>query len=120
MRTYTLSAPRATAPANPATSDKAHADFARSAVLQEFQPRDALRGLDQGNFQDRPPHQQPARLGDIAPGITRSIAQRAIQHWTRKAALALTPGERDEALSIARKIALKAGLEFPEDRKRAA
>ena len=116
---YTKSPKCATAPDNLTTSDKIRASFARSAVSEEFRSRDA-RALDQADFQDRAPRQQPARLGDIAPNVTRSIAQCAIQHWTREAALALSLRERDEALLIARKIALKAGLEFPEDQERAA
>ncbi len=96
------------------------ADFARAAVLAEFRSRDALRGLDQGDFQDRLPHQQPARLVDIVTGIVGKAAHQAIQHWKRQAALALTREDRERALATARNIALKAGLEFPEDRERAA
>ena len=93
--------------------------FGRAAVLAEFRPRDA-RALDKGDFQDRPPHQQPARLGDIAADITSTIARRAVRHWTKEAALTLSLRERDQALSIARKIALKAGLGYSEDQEEAA
>ena len=71
-------------------------------------------------FQDRAPDEQSRRLGDIAEDVTHTTAQRAVRHWTKKAALALTPGERDEALSIARSIAQKAGLDWPGDCERAA
>ena len=116
---YTKSPKCATAPDNLTTSDKVRASFARSAVSEEFRSRDA-RALDQADFQDRPPHRQPARLGNVTADITSTIARRAVRHWTKEAALALSPRERDEALSIAHKIALKAGLEFSEDRERAA
>ncbi len=70
-------------------------------------------------FQDRAPNAQPRRLGDVAAEVVGDVGEAALDHWLREAARA--HGEDHEiALQIAREIALKAGLEFPEDYERAA
>ena len=51
-------------PASSQRNSKQSTAFARAAVIEEFRPCDA-RALDQGDFQDRAPHQQPRRLGEI-------------------------------------------------------
>ena len=40
------------------SSDEPRDDFARAAVFEEFRPRDG-KALDQANFVDRRPHEQP-------------------------------------------------------------
>ena len=97
-----------------------HSDaFAEAALDDAFRGRD-LQLAHEPNFIDRPPHRQVRRLGEVVDQIAAKTGEKAVRYWREKAALALSPEECAEALSIARKIALKAGLEFPEDRERAA
>ena len=55
MRIYTHQTPK--------TSNR-RAQFARQMMLEEFGHRYG-RAIDQGDFQDRPPHERPPRIHEI-------------------------------------------------------
>jgi hypothetical protein len=88
------------------------AAFARSAVLTEFRARDAS-ALDQGDFEDRRPCDEPVLLGDVAAEVAGDVGRAALDHWLREAAR--TDGEEHEAaLGIAREIAGMIGVPWKE------
>ena len=116
--TTTSRHPASSQSTSPTNFETRHTSFAEAARDTEFRGRD-LRLAREPGFIDRPPY-RPRRLGEVVDQVAAETGEKAVRHWRKKAALALSLRERDEALSIARKIALKAGLEFPEDRKRAA
>ncbi len=60
MSIYAHSATQATRPAFSTSSAKHRADFARSAVYEDFRSRDA-RAIDYGGFRDRQPNEAPRR-----------------------------------------------------------
>ncbi len=75
----------------------------RAAVFADFRPRDA-RALDQSDFADRRPCDQPVLLGDVAAEVVGDVGRAAIDHWLREAARTIGP-EHEEAIRIAREIA---------------
>ena len=109
----TTSRPPASSRLNQPTSIDCDA-FAKAACRDAFRTRD-LRLARAADFVDRSPNQQPKRLGEIVEEITAAAARRAIRYWQKEATLAITQAEREEALSIAGKIARAAGLDWPED-----
>ena len=54
----------------PFNSNRRHDDFARDAVFAEFRGRDA-RAIDQGDFEDRRPHEfaRPLAAGGRKPAL---------------------------------------------------
>ena len=109
MGIYTKPTPGSTEHFSP-NSSKHSAAFAESARDEAFRGRDRSLAREPG-LEDRLPHQQPKRLGEIVEEITAAAARRAIRYWQKEAALAITQAEREEALSIAAKIARAAGLD---------
>ena len=93
-----------TRPGHPNPITKHRADFARQAVRLEFGPRNA-RSLDQGDFEDRLPHERPRHIGQVAPKVTRQSGQNSLRHWLNQAGRADTDEEYEAALKIARNIA---------------
>ena len=85
------------------------AAYARAAVFEEFSPRDA-RALDQDDFRDRAPNQEPRHIGQVTAKVTNDTGQRALRHWLNQAGQADTDDEHQAALKIARNIARAAGV----------
>ena len=113
MSIYTrsgLGATKRSAQTRTKTSDA----YAEAALGDAFRARD-LSLARELHFIDRSPNQHPKRLGEIVEEVTAAAARRAIRSWQKEAALAITQAEREEALSIAGKIARAAGLDWPED-----
>ncbi len=102
MSVYTRSRPGATERSTKNLSIPC-GSLGRAAVFADFRPRDA-RALDQGDFADRQPCDQPVLLGDVVAKVVDDVGRRALDHWLREAAR--TDGEEHEtALKIAREIA---------------
>ncbi len=102
-------------PARKSTS----ASFARQAPFDAFGPK-AAHHLNDNEFVDRASDRPPKRLGEVVENVVAATARKAIRHWMKAAALAVTESEREEALAIATKISKAAGLDWPEDRGEAA
>ena len=102
MSVYTRSRPGATERSTRNLSVSC-GSLGRAAVFADFRPRDA-RALDQSDFADRRPCDQPVLLGDVVAKVVDDVGRRALDHWLREAAR--TDGEEHEtALKIAREIA---------------
>ncbi len=108
MRVYTNSPPAGNRPASSTPSAKHRAAIARDAVFADFPPG-AARALDQSNFVDRRPDQEPRHIGEVAANVADDAGRRAIAHWLTKARQAKGE-EREAALEIARNIARAAGV----------
>ncbi len=111
MSVYTRSRPGATERSTRNLSVSC-GSLGRAAVFADFRPRDA-RALDQGDFADRRPCDQPVLLGDVVAKVVDDVGRRALNHWLREAAH--TDGEqREAALKIAKEIAGMIGVPWAE------
>ncbi len=119
MRIYAHSTTAATRPASCTPSAKQRAALARDHVFADFPPS-AARALDQSNFVDRRPDQEPRPLGKIARKVTDDTGLKALRHWLNQAGRADSDEEREAALEIAREIANLMGLDADLISRRAA
>ena len=111
MRIYTELRPGATK--RPAQTRSKNSDaFAEAALGLAFRGHD-LNLAREPDFQDRQPHEQPRRLGDVAAEVVGDVGQLALDHWLREAAR--IHGEDHEiALQIAQEIAAMIGVPWDE------
>ena len=110
---YPPSSRQASRPALNIPSAKHRAAIARDAVFADFPPG-AARALDQSNFVDRRPDQEPRPLGKIAAKVADDTGMKAVRHWLNQAGRADSDEEREAALEIAREIARLAGIDLAE------
>ena len=82
--------------------------FARGFALDAH--RKSAWALDELDFQDRAPDEQPRRLGDVAAEAVGDIGETALRHWVSQAAQAENDEDRHAALEIAENIAKALGL----------
>ncbi len=118
MPIYAPSSRQASKPAPNIPSAKHRAAIARDAVFADFPPG-AARALDQSNFVDRRPDQEPRHIGEMAANVVDDAGRRAIAHWLKKACQAKGE-EREAALEIAGEIARLMGLDADLIRQKAA
>ncbi len=107
---YAPSSRQASRPALHTPSAKHRAARARDHVFADFPPG-AARALDQSNFVDRRPDQEPRPLGKIAAEAGKNTGMKAVRHWLNQAGQADTDEERQGALKIAGEIAQLMGLD---------
>ena len=98
-----------------ATTRSAHTLTKSSDAFAEAAVGDAFRGRDlslacESEFVDRPPHQQPRRLGEVVDQVVGETGEKAVCHWLDEAGRAETQQERAAALEIAENIAKALGL----------
>ena len=87
-----------------------HCDaFAKAALGEVFRARDLCLAREP-DFQDRQPHEQPRRLGEVVDQVAAETGQKACLHWIDQASRAETPQQRTAALEIAQNIAKSLGL----------
>ena len=119
MSIYASSSRQASRPALNTPSAKHRAARARDYVFANFPPG-AARALDQSNFVDRRPDQEPRLLGKIAAKGADDTSMKAVRHWLNEARRADSDEERDAALKIANEIAQLMGVEINLTSRRAA